>query len=72
MMRLNEIAGPASHPYVVTIYIDPVDFWDFERRMDNHPELKLLDYDNSTPDRWAVRVGCASVAAAERLSDAWG
>jgi len=71
-MRYNEIATPVSHPHVVTIYIDPTEFRDFERRMENHPELLLFDYDSSSSDRWLVRIGCASEAAADRLTAAWG
>ena len=71
-MRLHEIVAPTSHPYEVTVYIDPAEFRDFERRMENHPELLLLDYDSSSPDRWLVRIGCASEAAADRLTAAWG
>jgi hypothetical protein len=43
------------------------------RRMtDDAPELRLLDIDDSTADRWLVRVGCASRRVQEMIEDTWG
>jgi hypothetical protein len=71
-MRYSEIIVPATHPHVVTIHIDPADFDALRRRMDDHPELRLLDYDMTEPGLWPVRVGCASAETAIRFEAAWG
>ena len=70
-MRYNEIAPPRTHPYIATLHIDPADLRYVQRLAEDRPELRFLSYDESKPDRWTVRIGCASRAVVERLEDAW-
>jgi hypothetical protein len=71
-MRYREITPPPSHPYITKLEIDPADLHRLRRMADNAPELRVLDFDDSTPDRWAVRVGCASRRVQEMIEDTWG
>lgn len=71
-MRYRELTPQKSHPYVVSVSIDPVDFYRLSRWIDDGPEVRLLDYDDSEPDCWTVHVGCASREVASRFEDAWG
>jgi len=66
------IIPPNTHPHVVTLHIDPVQYQQLERLSDERPEVRLLHCDSSEPDCWTVRTGCASAAIAERLEDGWG
>lgn len=70
-MRYKEICPPKTHPYVAYIAIDPIRFAQLQRMTEDAPELRFLDYDDSTPDVWTVRVGCASRAVKSALEDAW-
>jgi hypothetical protein len=70
-MRLNEISPPKTHPYIASITIDPVDFGRLQRMAENQPELRFIDFDDSKPDTWVVRIGCASRAVVAGLKDAW-
>ena len=71
-MRYREIVAPTSHPHNVKISIDPADLRRLERLIEDARELHLLDVDDRTPDRWSVRVGCASERVRERFEDGWG
>jgi hypothetical protein len=71
-MRYREIAAPSSHPYIACLTIDPVEFGRLQRLADDHPEVQLIDFDDSQADFWTVRIGCASEAVADRLEDGWG
>ena len=71
-MRYSEIVAPSTHPYVVVITIDPADLQSVERLTESRPELRLLGYDDSKPDHWAVRIGCASRQVANHLEEKWG
>jgi hypothetical protein len=70
-MRYHEITPPTTHPYIATLTIDPVEFGRLQRLTDDHPEVQLIDFDDSEPDCWTVRVGCASRAVADRVEDGW-
>lgn len=64
-------SAPASHPYVDTIDIEPADYCRFCRMLEDAPQHKILDCDQSHPDLWPTRVASASKEAASRLRDAW-
>jgi hypothetical protein len=70
-MRHFEINPPASHPYIAVLRIDPVQFHELERRIQDRDEVRILHCDSSEPDIWAVHLGCASEAVAERMEDGW-
>ena len=70
-MRYNEISPPKTHPYICSIIVDPADLARLQDMADERPELRFLDYDDSEPDHWTVRIGCASRTVAARLADAW-
>lgn len=63
--------SPPSHPYVVTIHVDPADWCRFQALLEGAPQHRILDCDQSQPDLWPTRVACASPEAAVRLRDAW-
>jgi hypothetical protein len=71
-MRYRDIVRPRSHPYIATLTIDPADLRRIQSLVEDRPELKFLDYDDSKPDLWTVRVACASREVVNRLEDAWG
>jgi hypothetical protein len=71
-MRLHEFSPPKTHPYIVSITVDPVDFQRLQRIAENDPELRYLGCDDSKPDNWVVRIGCASRAVAAGMTDLWG
>jgi hypothetical protein len=52
--------------------IDPVDLNGWQRRVAESPELRFLDFNDSDPDLWIVRIGCASRAVASAVEDNWG
>jgi hypothetical protein len=68
-MRYSEIAPPRTHPYIVSRNVDPVDYQSLQRVIDNRPELRLINCDDSEPDQWVVRIGCASRAVASAVGD---
>jgi hypothetical protein len=70
-MRLREITPPSSHPHVAEIRIDPADLHRLERLVEEDRTLRLLNVDDSEPDQWTVRIGCASVRVRERFEDGW-
>jgi isochorismate hydrolase len=54
------------------VTIDPADLRDLERMVDDARELRLLAVDDSAPDEWTVRVGCASKRVRDMFEDRWG
>ena len=72
-MRYSEIrarpAAPDTHPFVTDIAVAPAAFRGFERRMQDHPEVRLLCRVDR-PGAVVVHVACASATARERLRDA--
>jgi hypothetical protein len=71
-MRYHEISPPSSHPHVAEITIDPVHFRRLQRLTEDHPEVRLLNFDDREPDCWTVWIGCASEVVLDRLEDGWG
>lgn len=69
---MRQITVPATHPHIATATIDPADLRDLERMVDDARELRLLDVDDSTPDTWTVRVGCASERVRDGFEERWG
>ena len=70
-MRYAEITAPDTHPHVAVLHIDPVQYSDLERRVQDRDEVRILRCDSSQPDIWTVHLGCASEAVAERMEDGW-
>jgi hypothetical protein len=66
-MRSHEI----SHPHVVELSIDPADCGRLERDVADARELRLLNIDDSAPDVWKVRIGCASRRVQAMMEDRW-
>jgi hypothetical protein len=65
------IEGTKTHPYVATIVMDPARWYDFERRFDDRPEVKILKLDHRAADAWTVYVGCASDEVRDQLESNW-
>jgi hypothetical protein len=74
-MRFSEIrarpAAPDTHPFVTDLTIAPAALDDFERAMEDRPEVTLLCRIDR-PDAWVAHVGCASGAVRRRLHHTWG
>jgi hypothetical protein len=70
-MRYHEITAPTTHPYVITLTIDPCDFHAFERLTQDRDEVRLLRRDDRA-DKWLLHVACASRDVARRMEDGWG
>jgi hypothetical protein len=68
-MKYKEIVDPLTHPHVVVLAIDPIDLQRLQQMVDDRPELCLLNYDDTTPDSWSVRIGCTSRAVAFALEE---
>lgn len=66
-MRAIEI----THPHVIQITIDPVQFSEFERLTQDSKTVRLLRCHDSSPEVWTLHVACASAAVAERMVDGW-
>lgn len=62
---------PAMHAHVIDIELDPADFARFSCLTNDAPEVRVIDVDQSQPDVWTVRIGCASDDVAHRLRAAW-
>ena len=68
-VRCKEIAPPRTHPYVVTMTIDPVEIGRWRRMAEGSPEFRFLDHDDSEPDHalpspnfyWIDEIGRAHV-----------
>lgn len=71
-MRLHQITPPASHPYIAEITIDPADWNRVQRMIEEARELRLIELDESQPDGWTVRIGCASLRVQEAVEENWG
>lgn len=67
-MRYREIS---THPHVIQITIDPVQFAEFERLTQDSRNVKLLLCEDREPDVWTLHVACASAGVAERMIDGW-
>jgi hypothetical protein len=59
---------PSSHPYIATITFDPANWRSLQRTVDERDELRLLGADQSEPDRWTAKIGCASRATLEDIA----
>ncbi|MFN8719308.1 MAG: hypothetical protein ACK5YI_00605 [Rhodospirillales bacterium] len=66
-MRRHEL----THPHIAIITIDPVQFADLRRLLQDSLEVIVADVDRSQPDRWTVTARCASEAVRERFEDGW-
>lgn len=66
-----EIKLPKTHPYLAKLVLDPADWYDFERRVEDRPEVKVRRLDTAEPDQWTVWVACASPAVQELLEKNW-
>ena len=71
-MHDTNIKAPKTHPYVVSLQIDPVDLVRLEDLAMERREIKILDVEDGEPDVWTVHVGCASQAVADKIEDGWG
>jgi len=73
---MNEISEPKidlpqTHPYLATLYIDPAELHDLERRFTDRREVKILGVDTTMPDNWVVYVACASEQIVRKLEENW-
>jgi hypothetical protein len=62
---------PASHPYLLELQIDPVDWHRFSQLSDDNSAVRIIGHDEADDGLMTVRVACASEAVVDRLSDAW-
>lgn len=78
-MRLREInttsgkrlSLPSSHPILLELDIDPVDWQRFNRLMEDDPGTRIMGYDEPANGLMTVQIACASAAVRDGLSDAW-
>jgi hypothetical protein len=78
-MRLREIKTtsskrlslPSSHPILLELDIDPVDWQRFNRLIEDDPGTRVMGYDEPTGGLMTVQIACASAAVRDGLSDAW-
>lgn len=70
-MRYAEIALSKSHPHSAVLRIDPVQFSDLKRLIQDSDEVRILHCANSEADVWTIHLGCASKTVAERMQDGW-
>jgi hypothetical protein len=74
-MRHTEIqppfSGTATHPYIASVALDPVQVGRFVRLTEDQPDIRLLGIDNRTADRWTVFVACASKTGCDLLESEW-
>ena len=70
-MRMRQIIAPTSHPHVLELTIDPVDLRRIQHIVDEDRALRLLDVADGEPDRWVVRLGCASKQVREQFLNRW-
>lgn len=59
-----------THPYEITITIDPADFSEFERLTQDSETVRLISVDRD-PDLWTLHVACASDEVAQRMEQGW-
>lgn len=71
-MPARKITAPTSHPYIISIAIDPADRQRIERMIENSPELRLVDLDDRRANEWTIAIGCASERVRDAVEDGWG
>lgn len=73
-MHSDEIAAPATHPYLLHLHLDPADVHELRRRLDDDEDsaARVLRVDRSNSDVWIVTVACASERVRGMLDSAWG
>lgn len=63
--------GTKTHPWVATIFMEPANFYRFERDFEDRYEVRILNVDTETPDCWTVYAGCASREIQKLLESNW-
>jgi hypothetical protein len=76
-MRYREITPDRfqlspSHPHMVEVVIDPVNWSDLQRMADDNMAIRILGHDTPCDGRMTVYVACSSAAVRDRLEDGWG
>ena len=66
-----DVRAPASHPYVATIEVNPVDCDRTTRFIKEAPELRLLRRLDDKADRCVFFIGCASRRVRAGIEDDW-
>jgi hypothetical protein len=74
--EINDSAGkslrlPESHPILLELSIDPVDWHRLNRLLDDDPGTRILGHHEPAGGLMTVQIACASVAVRDALSDAW-
>lgn len=59
-----------THPYTITLTIDPADYYEFERLTRDREEIHLVQRETG-PDLWTLQVACTSEEVARRMKAAW-
>ncbi len=62
---------PTSHPHLLELRIDPVDWYRFSQLSDDNPAVRILHHDDPDGGLMTIRVACASEAVVDRLAKAW-
>jgi hypothetical protein len=78
-MKLHEIRRsdaartilPSSHPILLKLAIDPVDWQRFNRLLEDDPGTRIMGHDEPSGGLMTVQIACASAAVRDALSDAW-
>jgi hypothetical protein len=73
-MEINSthcISTSPSHPYLLELRIDPIEWHRFIELSENDPCARVMSHDDPRDGLISVRVACASEAVRDRLWDAW-
>jgi len=62
---------PASHPHLLELQIDPVDWYRLNDMADDNPGVRIIGHDDPDGGLMTIRVACASEAVVDRLADVW-
>ena len=67
----ERISLPKSHPILLELHIDPVDWHQLNRLTEDDPGIRIMGHDEPANGLMTVRIACASTAVRDGLSDAW-
>jgi hypothetical protein len=71
MTGSKRISLPNSHPILLELHIDPVDWQRLNRLTEDDPGVRIMGHDEPTNGLMTVQIACASAAVRDGLSDAW-
>jgi hypothetical protein len=67
----HRIRTPLSHPYLLELRIDPLEWHRFIELSENDPCTRIMGHGDPRDGLISVHVACVSEAVRDRLWDAW-